>query len=213
MGHFQRIPYGNKHIARGIWLSWTGNCIVIRANLEISGASATREMANRIKQTIEGFWNASFDNGYSVSCRVDLLFRTLPHGDHRRNQIYVTLDRRNWRVTDVHWEDFYNSFMNYCINDETTIQFAPAHEFGHMLGLRDRYVEGQRIAGRRTSTVVAGWETNMMATQTGRLERRNLEELFHLHATEWVSSTLQENLQEGSQNFWRSLDRLANWPY
>jgi hypothetical protein len=67
------------------------------------------------------------------------------------------------------------------------INWTPAHEFGHLLGLPDHYSEsffstlkGMIDPNLRTSTEDAGWEGNIMAADHGIFERKNIEELIRV---------------------------------
>ncbi|CAN5898858.1 hypothetical protein BH11BAC4_BH11BAC4_14770 [soil metagenome] len=202
---YRQIPYGSKHLGKGIWLNWSGNSIAITANLELSGAAATPDMANRMKQTIETIWNASFDQGYRVSCTVNMRFRGTGVEDSTRNQIIATVDGSATNVSP--FPTLYYSSMNYHLNTTTVIDWTPAHEFGHMLGLDDHYSESiwsriRDLCGYSRSTMVhPGWQGNIMAVHRGTMERRNLQELFAIHASELV--TIAEDYVE---DFWRGLD-------
>jgi hypothetical protein len=56
----------------------------------------------------------------------------------------------------------------------TSSDNAGAHEFGHMLGLKDRYTDTDQ-----GSVPHKGWEGNIMGTSGGRLEQRNIDGIYH----------------------------------
>lgn len=202
---YRQKPFGTKQIGKGIQMTWSGNFISLKANLEVSGPAATAGMATQMKQTIETIWNGSFDQGYRVNCTVNMRFRGNGIEDSGRNQIFVTIDNSATNVDAL--PSLYYSSMHYHIHPGTEITWTPAHEFGHMLGLDDHYSEGiwsriRDICGySRNIMVHPGWQGNLMATHMGTLERRNLQELFALHAFELV--TIAEDYAE---DFWRGLD-------
>ena len=209
---YRQIPYGNVRIGKGIAMSWSGNSISLTADLEVSGAAATLDMANQMKRTIETIWNASFDQGYRVSCNVNMRFRGNGAEDSSRNQIYITVDSSATNVSTL--PTLYYSSLNYHINKVSVLEWTPAHEFGHMLGLNDHYDEGTWSTIRdlcgysRSTTVHPGWQGNIMATHLGTLEKRNLIELFALHASELVTI-----VEEVAEDFWYGLNRSISGLY
>jgi hypothetical protein len=48
-----------------------------------------------------------------------------------------------------------------------------SHEFGHMVGLKDRYSEGTDAAGNRATTPDQGWADNIMS-DLGRIQQHNV---------------------------------------
>jgi hypothetical protein len=60
----------------------------------------------------------------------------------------------------------------------TSSDNAGAHEFGHMLGLKDRYIDVIKN-GTSVSVPHKGWEGNIMRTSEGRVEQRNIDGISH----------------------------------
>jgi hypothetical protein len=56
----------------------------------------------------------------------------------------------------------------------TSSDNAGAHEFGHMLGLKDRYTET-----KQGSIPHKGWESNIMGALGGRVEQRNIDGIYN----------------------------------
>jgi hypothetical protein len=203
---YRQIPFGSVRISRGITMTWSGNSIVLSANLEVSGAAATATIASQIRQTIENIWNATFDDSYRVSCSVNMRFRTGGTEDSNRSQIFVTNDQSATNVNSL--STLYNCYMNYHLNTTSVISWTPAHEFGHMMGLKDHYDEGtwsriRDICGySRTTAIQPGWNGNIMAVHLGVLEKRNLQELFALHAYEMITI-----VEDAVVDYWEGLNR------
>jgi hypothetical protein len=69
------------------------------------------------------------------------------------------------------------------LNSAEALTWVVAHEFGHIIGLRDRYSESimsrarGSFGGQRTNTVEAGYEGNLMGVHQGKLESRNVRDL------------------------------------
>jgi RHS repeat-associated protein len=54
---------------------------------------------------------------------------------------------------------------------------AAAHEFGHLLGLMDRYTD--YVANQQTYSLPhKGWEHNIMGASAGKVEQRNINAIF-----------------------------------
>jgi len=167
----------------GINLSLSGHAISISANLEVYGNGATLARANQIKATIERIWNASFSDGYSVTTTVNIQVRGASE-DSGRTQINIILGGGMDVTSPRYWIAGSNYISYYTDSD---INWVPAHEFGHLLGLDDRYSEGffSKLGGllfnsTRTNTVNPGWEGNLMAVSGGVLEKKNLEDLIRI---------------------------------
>jgi len=188
---YAQIPNGSKRIGKGIVFSWAGNAVRLKVDLEVSGEGATAALAAEIGKTIETIWNASFTDNYQVTSTVNTRFRIQGSEDSDRTQIYVTHDNATTYVRP--FPTLYYAYMNYYINSETIASWTPAHEFGHLLGLDDKYEEGIRsrihsmYGGSRSTPVIPGWEGNIMAAYKGTLQKRNLQELFALHAYELIT--------------------------
>lgn len=206
----QRIFSGSKTLGPGISLSWRGNSVRITAQLEVYGPEASENVAQQIEDTIDNYWNESFDDGYAVNTDVDVSYREESDDeDSNRTQIYVTdlrgpsNVRRRWLVG--------SRYMRYDIDAD--INWTPAHEFGHLIGLSDRYSESViskisgRMGGERTNEVETGWENNIMAVHGGDLERRNIEDLLETHATEIVT-IVEDTIDEIGREYRQMEDYL-----
>jgi hypothetical protein len=69
-------------------------------------------------------------------------------------------------------------------NEGDAFTWTPAHEFGHILGMKDRYSESivSKIsslwAGNRSTPPNPGYESNLMAVVNGSLEARNIADVI-----------------------------------
>jgi hypothetical protein len=174
-------------------MAWAGNAITLTANFDVNGGAATAALATQVKNTIVRVWNATFDAGYRVTTQVDVRVVSSLASDRS----YIHIERNN---SASHVDDFPSLYYaDMTLNlPGANLEWTPAHEFGHMLGLSDHYNESLRSSmhdfcngysatqgfcgGLRSSDVEPGWEGNLMAVTGGVLQRKNLEELFTLHA-------------------------------
>ncbi len=189
--------------------------ITLTVNLEVSGAAATTAITTQIAATIRRVWNASFEENYTVSSTVTANYRTEDSSmDSHHSQIFVTVDDSASNVSP--FPSLYYATMNY--HTHSNINQTPAHEFGHMLGLDDRYDEGimsriNDLRGKpRSTSVQPGWDGNLMATSSGVLQKKNLEELFALHCMELVTF-IEDDADEAGRWLDRGVRRLYNLPF
>ncbi|HEX5168485.1 MAG TPA: DUF4157 domain-containing protein [Cyclobacteriaceae bacterium] len=185
----------------GIAITLSGNAFVINANMEVYGPGATAAIASQMQSTISRVWNASFSNGYSVTSNISITARGAT-ADSSRTGIYVLNAEGMTRVMPSYWVVGSNEVRYFVGSPDTDINWTPAHEFGHLIGLPDHYSEsilsrvGGLFGGTRTTTVDTGWEGNIMGSHGGVLESKNLEELKNLRFAKYtcVSGHLESPL-------------------
>ena len=186
----RRVGSGSVTMGPGITVSWNGNSMSIVAHMEVYGPSATAEIAQQIQDTINRVWNQSFPDGYSVSCQADVTYRAENAAeDSNRTQIHVI---REPGVTNVsHSWLIGERYMTFNLFD-AKIDWTPAHEFAHLIGLPDHYSEGivskirGRFGGRREATIDEGWQGNIMGQFDGVLESKNIQEWLDRHGVQYV---------------------------
>lgn len=185
----------------GITITLSGNAFVINANMEVYGPGATAAIASQMQSTISRVWNASFSSGYSVRSNINITVRGAT-ADSSRTGIYVLNADGMTRVAPSYWVVGSDEVRYYTGSPDSDINWTPAHEFGHLIGLDDHYSEsvfsrvGGLFGGTRTTTVDTGWEGNIMGSHGGVLESKNLEELKNRRFAEYtcVSGHLESPL-------------------
>jgi hypothetical protein len=207
----QRIHRGSRTVGPGITIRWTGRSLRISASMELTGPEATTELASQIESTIETIWNATFSDGYEVSCSVDLTVRDEnTEADSGKTQIFAVNESGPSHVTR-HWVIGSRYLQHNVANAD--VNWTPAHEFGHLLGLDDRYSEGViskisgRFGGERTTEVEPGWDGNIMAVSGGVLEQRNIEDLFALYAYELIT-IVEDMADQAAREYGRIEDAM-----
>jgi hypothetical protein len=158
----------------------------VQAKLQVHGAAADAAQANTIQNTISSNWNGSFPDGYAIATNVDVGYRAdTTNADDGATQIELvhsgegdpSYTTRNWLFGSRHM----SLNLDYGGN---ALTWTAAHEFGHLLGLKDHYSESFRskvaslFGGPRKNEVEAGFEQNIMAVNNGTLESRNVQELI-----------------------------------
>lgn len=186
----RRVGSGSVKMGPGISVSWNGNSMAITGHLEISGPAATAEIATQIQSTINSHWNQTFADGYSVSCNVDVTYRAPDAAeDSSRTQINI-VNGSGYSYVSNRWL-LGARYMSLNIA-EADLNWTPAHEFGHLIGIPDHYSEGfiSKVSGffggKRSTTKDAGWEGNIMTETGGRVESKNVEEWLKLHGVQYV---------------------------
>jgi hypothetical protein len=82
--------------------------------------------------------------------------------------------------------------MTLNANDTNVFKWTAAHEFGHVIGLADRYSEGiiskvmGTFGGKRDTQVQTGYERNIMGVHGGGLEQRNVIDLVKENSPGWT---------------------------
>jgi hypothetical protein len=73
--------------------------------------------------------------------------------------------------------------MTLNANEPDAFTWTPAHEFGHLIGLEDRYSESIAstvrglVGGSRTTVAQPGYAANLMAEEGGRLSTQNVADV------------------------------------
>jgi hypothetical protein len=153
--------------------------ITINVNIIIYGKDATNEIAQEYKKGIEDAWGGTWltdVNGehYFVSINVNVSVGTTP------NRYKFILNFALGTENNVKADDsitrssvtagFWGSWRTQGRNGSTLASDNPAaHEFGHLLGFKDRYTD--------SGGAMPGWEGNIMAEPAmhGIVEQRNID--------------------------------------
>ncbi len=170
------LPVARFTPAPGITVDRNGQAVTISGTMELSGPEANAQRATQIQTCINNTWRGRFPDGSSVSCAITVRFRASgsPAGDVA--QIIAT---RMSEPSNVRTHGARTMTLN-ANEGEDTWTWTPAHEFGHVIGLRDRYTEGilskirGRFGGERQTPAESGYERNVMGTVGGTLERSNV---------------------------------------
>ena len=174
--------------------------VAIRANIYINSNKYSdrelRSIAGKIQSEILNKWDKNWtytdgDKKYSVKFNVKVVSGT----EKRENTVYdnfVTLsdiDRSKveWNTMNGEWN------MNH--------KGVSAHEFGHLLGLTDHYIEGKDEFGNRKTPSEEGWEGNIMASGNGEVEQRNIDDILYKIFTMRRNKSWIEKLFDNRDNY------------
>ncbi|MBV9945433.1 MAG: hypothetical protein JOZ69_01130, partial [Myxococcales bacterium] len=176
------LPVSRFSPSPGLTVDRSGSSVAISGVMELSGDEATPERAATIQDTINRAWNRTFPDGTSVTCQVRVAYRppgSTPSPDAtqiiaEKMHLASEIDRGLTRTTAT---------MRLNAKESDAFTWVPAHEFGHVLGLGDRYSEsftswlGGRFGLPRTTTPLPGWAGNLMASTGGTADARNVPDI------------------------------------
>jgi Domain of unknown function (DUF4157) len=172
------LPVARFSPAPGIVVDRTERSVSISGAMELYGAEATPARAASIQSSINTTWTRTFPDGYSVTCNITVTHRGPGSSAGTATQIEAA------RISGPsHVSSLGTRSMTLNANESDAFTWTPAHEFGHIIGLDDRYSEsimssiGGMFGGTRTATVVPGYAGNVMAQTGGVLESKNVRDI------------------------------------
>lgn len=128
------------------------------------------EVLRTIRDSIEDYWRGEFVlDGRLVRLRTQAAIRKIPPGAPFSPGSLALTDSGGAPAHASASAIFFGRDLPYA---------AAAHEFGHILGLRDEYQEGYRPAGREI--VVREDEASLMGARAGAVLPRHLKTVYRL---------------------------------
>jgi len=175
------LPIGRFSPAPGIWVDRTERSVRITGAMELYGAEANAERALSVQNAINNAWTQNFTDGYSVTCNIRVRYRGA--GSSASANVAQIEAARTSGPSNVSTLPGMDHKMTLNASENGAFTWTPAHEFGHVIGMQDRYSETimSRVrgtfGGHRTTTAHRGYETNLMAVSGGGLQRQNVVDL------------------------------------
>ena len=174
------LPVGRFSPAPSIFVDRTLNSMKITGRMELYGPEATAARAAAMQQKINSTWTQIFSDGYSVACNITVRFRNKDSSAGDATQVEALKCDSPSHVTDL---PLFDRTMTLNANEPDAFTWTPTHEFGHILGLEDRYSESimSKIRGTwggvRHTVATSGYQMNLMAISGGVLEKQNVGDL------------------------------------
>jgi len=147
-------------------------------NIEKRARTNLKDIARRIKQSIESLWNIdewmvgccyiSFEANVATSNEID------PSKVSGDNKIAITSDAKLRRSVN---DD--NSSGTWSADNRSGSDWAFAHEAGHLMGLPDDYHEVILSNGSTITMPNAGHAGHMMAQHGGAANQHEVEDIIH----------------------------------
>jgi len=176
------LPVAKFSPAPGLFLDRTDRAVSISGAMELSGTEANAARAALIQNTINTVWNHTFQDGYSVMCNIKVTYRG--RGSKAGDATQIKADK----ISGPSHVSPGISGRSMILNADLTVEpdvftWVAAHEFGHIISLRDRYSEGimsrvrGNFGGERVASPEPGWAGNLMAESGGVLESKNVRSI------------------------------------
>ena len=158
---------------KDVMITIVGNTITITAIIFIYGHLATEGLASLYMENIQNVWGLltsyNFEGmDYKIDWQVNVIFRPdisedvekddLKY-DGKTNYMKVLEGNKGSSVTDSQFGD---------IRFTESSENAMSHEFGHMMGLKDRYKDGG-------APVSPEWNFNIMHDIKGAADKQNMD--------------------------------------
>jgi hypothetical protein len=150
--------------------------------MELFGPEANSARAHSIEQSINNTWTKGFPDGYAVACDIKVRYRDTASSAGKATQIEALNQAPGVPSHVVEFPGF-DRRMTLNATDTDAFTWTATHEFGHILGLQDRYSESLfskisgSFGGARQTTVQPGYDGNLMAVDQGVLEKKNVGDL------------------------------------
>jgi len=163
----------------GLWVDRNGGAVSITGKMEMYGDEATADRAKSVQDSINTTWTKNFPDGFVVQTNITVTFRGNSTSAGNATQIEAVKMSGPSNVSGSGG----GRKMTLNANEDNAFTWTAAHEFGHIIGLSDRYNEGpvSKIKGRfglqRTNTVQPGYDGNIMAVDQGVLESKNVSDI------------------------------------
>ena len=162
----------------GLWVDRTGGAVTITGKMEMYGEEASAANAKTVQDSINATWTRNFPDGFIVQTNITVTYRgSNSAGNATQIEACKMSGPSNVRPA---WG---GRKMTLNATEADVYTWTAAHEFGHIIGLDDRYEEGivSKVKGKlgyeRTVTVKPGYDGNMMAVDQGVLESKNVSDI------------------------------------
>lgn len=179
LGIADPLPVAGYSPSPGVQVDRNGDQVHVTARLELSGVGASAEKAREIEERIEREWNTRFPDGSSVVTDVRVTYRP-PGQAEAPDATQIEMAHLGGRATHV-----VRATGTMVLNvDDPNVMQAVHHEFGHQIGLGDRYTEPylSNVSNHMFGTerwgfgVQPGYEHNVM-DDNGAVSSQNLRDI------------------------------------
>jgi hypothetical protein len=185
------LPVGRFNPAPGLTVDRAEKKVSIAGKMELYGPEANAARAASIEQSINTTWTTRFADGYSVTCQVSVKYRAfgVPRGPATQ------IEALKMAGPSHVGPGLRGRTMTLNANEPDAFTWTPAHEFGHILGMKDRYAESVMsklrgtFGGNRENSTHPGYEGNLMAEVGGVMSSKNVADLASENAPSpyWIN--------------------------
>lgn len=173
------LPVSRFSPSAGLWVEINGGNVNITGSMEMYGDEANAANAKSVQDSINKTWNTTFPDGFIVQTNITVTYRGSGSSAGNATQIEACKMSGPSNVRPA-WG---GRKMTLNANEADAFTWTAAHEFGHVIGLADRYKEGivSKVkgtwGGERKSEVTPGYDGNIMAADQGKLESKNVRDI------------------------------------
>ncbi len=174
----------------GIAVDVVDQNITISGRAEVWGANATPAVAQTIQATINRVWSKTFPDGYTSLCTVTVTYRA--PNTPATEVLQIQFETMKGISNAVRGNQGKVSRIQLNTIDSNELTWVVAHEFGHVMGLKDRYKESSDSrssgdnGGARTTTIDPGYEGSLMAQDEGQNSSQTIKDLNAETAPSWT---------------------------
>jgi hypothetical protein len=174
----------------GIFVDVAEKTITISGRAELWGGSANEANAATAQATLQRMWSIAFPDGYSTLCTVTVGYRPTSRAALPVLQIeYKTMVAPSNAIRGGSGK---TSRIELSDTDANALSWVVGHEFGHVLGMKDRYQESSwskiksKFGGERTTTVDDGYDGHLMAVDEGAMSSKTIQDLGTETLPDWM---------------------------
>jgi hypothetical protein len=165
--------------ARGIIADVNERSITITGRAQVYGPSASAVVATQMSAALNNGWSRVFSDGYSSRCTVTVTYRG-PGTPEDSTVLQIEYSPSIERSEATRGGGLGAETIWLSSNDSNAISWVLVHEFGHTLGMDDRYTDEVRTINGTKKTVSvphATYDGELMAQQNTQLSSRTLQDL------------------------------------
>jgi hypothetical protein len=174
----------------GIIVDVEEKTITISGRAELWGTDANEANAQIAQATLQRMWSITFSDGYSTRCTVTVGYRPTDRSALPVLQIeYKSMVKPS---NAIRGGPDKTSRIELSSTDANALSWVIGHEFGHVLGMKDRYQEGMwsklksKFGGERTTTVDDGYVGHLMGTNEGANSSKTVQDLGNETKPDWL---------------------------
>jgi hypothetical protein len=174
----------------GIVVDVAEKSITIAGRAELWGANANEANAQIAQATLQRMWSITFPDGYSTQCTVTVSYRPATRAALLALQIEykAMVEPSN---ADIGGPGK-TSRIELDSKRTDALTWVVGHEFGHVLGMKDRYQEGSwssfksKFGGERTTTIDDGYAGHVMGETAGVVSSKTVQDLGNETKPDWL---------------------------
>jgi hypothetical protein len=174
----------------GIVVDVAEKSITISGRAELWGADANEANAQTVQATLQRMWSITFSDGYAVQCTVTVAYR--PTTRPALPVLQIRYEPMVAPSNAIKGGPGKTSRVELDSKREDALTWVVGHEFGHVLGMKDRYQESKwskfksKFGGERTTTIDDGYAGHIMGETDGVTSSKTVQDLGSETKPDWL---------------------------